>query len=158
MSSIWKDNYDLNQLTKVIEDIRLSYDKGKVEFKEGYLLDEYLNVFLSALNFSKELPENDKYQILKNAVLKAAERKEISLKYITSELKKNEYKYFQKPTRYILVTNISVKNIPLIYRTKIDETKVFLQNVLPTKYSRSKYNEAIRKYIHGDLPKDYSYI
>ena len=113
MQKFWNDSYDINEVLRAIEYNRKTFKKGFVEFKDAYMFEEHVAILLSIINFSKKLPEADKYKILRESLFKAAEIKNITSQNLRTEIKNRENNYFKN-----VVFRRRRKHIPVFLREK----------------------------------------
>lgn len=156
MSADWIKGYDPNQLAHRLERAkRLRSQTNDISF-EGFVFDEVVTVLHSSIDFSEELAEPTKRELIHSAIVSTGRSGTISAKRLIEEVRSQEHSFLATPkARFVVCTNMSIKYVPSLTRKEILGNRITFSKYLPQHFlseherARSMGDDA----LFGRLPK-----
>ena len=157
MCASWKKEYNPELLVAGLEKIRLADATGRYAGFEGGLFDDFITVLYTSLEFSSEIPETDKRNIIYTSVRTVAERAKLSSKLLLGEISRQEGAYLKRsPRKLILATSVSVSYFTAFRKTSIHQLPIVLSRRLPKHFDQQIALQRPSHSFNFKLPVDYA--
>lgn len=156
----WKNNYDPALIADLIESSKKITKDGNISF-EGFGFSEYMVVLPSMIDWNSIIPNIEKNRIIRRATYKSGENGEINTESLITHINRLEREYIKKsPTKFKLITGISISKTCDLPHTRIDGSTIVLNPKINNKIrnEREKTISKALKSFSAPLPTNYSHI
>ncbi len=155
MCASWKNEYNQKLLADGLEKQKQNKNDGSVQFN-GIDFEDYATVLLTSINFREEIPDSEKRRIVIKAIFNAGKSGVLTPQSIMKEISKLESAYIKSSSKeYVLVTDISLKNLKTPSRLKVDDSVLIFTNHPPSIFNRKGVYEWAKYKFHSPLPVSY---
>ncbi|WP_080878444.1 hypothetical protein [Nitrospira sp. ND1] len=157
MCAQWKKGYDPAVPLAWFEKEKRTNAAGHVEFP-GHWFEDYMQLLISSVEFSSELPEEIAHGITQQGVMAAAKANKLNSKWLISHISAREHEYTQKPAeKFFMAGSISIRSRKRLPQIKVSGHVIRFGQDVPMKVLEKElqYKTIFMQAITREFPRDY---
>jgi hypothetical protein len=136
MTASWRKDFDLTDLTTILEEAKEKDASGNVRY-EWFKLDRAIAVLQSRVDLSPDIPPRQKEEIVRTAVERTIRWKAIKNKDLLNTITAEETRYLSKPLQaYILATALSIQYFPELRPISTSTGRITFSARLPRRFEQ----------------------
>lgn len=163
MCARWRDE---ERGTKIIQGIQvILYEIGSsvslhgengITYSDLRFQLRYRPTLVSAIRFHPDVPGSQKEGIVTSGLVDALRKGELNPTAVLAAISAEEHDFLRKKfEEFVLVTSISLRNLPPFRTISGIGSKIILSKRLPKKYKRPEAERRLQSCVPGPLPHDY---
>lgn len=154
MCARWKKEYDPNLLVNRLEELKIVNTSDRISFR-GFEFEDVVTVLHSAIDFKKDLPEEQQRRILFDSVFSVARSGRLTAPSLLTQINREESYLANRPVhKFVLATSLSIRHFDSLRSTQVSGHRITFTRFLPKQFyhAHEEARKRTSKFVFGELP------